>query len=315
MSITTLAPKRTYKSQIIKPESKQEWLVYRTQDITSTEVSALFGCSPYMSLYELWHRKAEGIATEIEENDRMKWGTRLQDAIAYGIAEDQGWNVRRMLRYLRFPELKAGSSFDFEVVKQDSVLEIKNVDSLAFRDGWLVDEDGQVEAPPHIELQVQHQMFVSKKSHAYIGALVGGNQIHLLHREANPAIQARIEEVIADFWTSQEKRIAPKPDFNRDANFIASLYGYAEPGKLLEVGADFCNLAGQYRDVSAQIKALEETKAGLKAQMLMQVGDAEKAIGPNFSVSLGMTKETLVEAFTRKPYRNFRINWKKEAKA
>jgi putative phage-type endonuclease len=314
MSTQTLAPKRAYKTQIISPEDKQAWLVHRSHDVTSTEVSALFGCSPYMTKFELWHRKKNGLVVEIEENTRMKWGTRLQDAIALGIAEDQGWNVRRMMRYLRFPELRAGSSFDFEIVKADSVLEIKNVDSLAFRDGWLV-EEGEVEAPPHIELQVQHQMFVAKKSRAYIGALVGGNDIHLLPRQANAGIHAAIEEEVQKFWLSIEANEPPAPDFVQDAAFICQLYGYAEAGKVIEVGhlPDLMNLAERYRATSEEIKKLEGEKEGLKAQILMQLGEAEKATSPSFSISAGMIAGTKVE-FERKPYRNFRINWKKTKK-
>lgn len=72
---------------------KQEWLKKRLDDITSTEVSALFGLSPYSTEFELWHRKKSREVVELASNERMVWGSRLESAIAGGIASDQGWEV------------------------------------------------------------------------------------------------------------------------------------------------------------------------------------------------------------------------------
>ncbi len=49
----------------------------RVQDITSSEISALFGLSPYKTAFELYHEKRAGEVMRIEENTRMKWGKRL----------------------------------------------------------------------------------------------------------------------------------------------------------------------------------------------------------------------------------------------
>src|SRR3989304_3721530 len=99
----------------ISPENKEQWLEERTKDITSTDIAALFGISPWTTAYELWYRKKDRLIVEIEENQRMKWGLRLQDAIAAAIAEEQGWHIRRMDEYGRIPELRVGSSFDFSI--------------------------------------------------------------------------------------------------------------------------------------------------------------------------------------------------------
>ncbi|MCK5561232.1 MAG: YqaJ viral recombinase family protein, partial [Thermoplasmata archaeon] len=159
--------------QIINPSNEKEWLELRTQDITSTEIGALFGISPYVTEYELWHRKKNQTIVDFEENERMKWGTLLQDSIAAGIAEEQGWQIRRMDEYIRGSELRLGSSFDFsiepdEANKDKALLEIKNVDSLIFKQQWLKNEEtGKLEAPLHIEIQVQHQLLVSGRQYAY----------------------------------------------------------------------------------------------------------------------------------------------------
>lgn len=289
------------------PESKQDWLNLRAGDITSTEIAALFGISPYMTKFELWHRKRARQVVELDENDRMKWGTRLQDAIAAGIAADTHWTVKRKDEYMRIPELRIGSSFDFE--GHSFLLEIKNVDGLVYRNQWENDE-----APPHIELQVQHQMLVSGHDRAYIGALVGGNAVTLIARDRDDTIFDAIKFQARMFWESIDAGTPPEPDFERDAEFISQLYKQSSPGKVLDAGADLVvqNLATQYRDLGEQIKQLESSRKGVRAQILTHIGDAEKAVSDQFTISARTVAATQVEAFERKAYRDLRITWKKE---
>lgn len=299
--------------ETIAPADKQAWLQLRTKDITSTEVSALFGISPYLTKFELWHQKKEGVVVSIGENERMKWGNRLEDSIAQGIAEDQGWKVKRMKNYMRNPELRLGSSFDYSV-EPDGILEVKNVDSLAFRDGWIINEDGSVEAPPHIELQVQHQLLVSGRKVSHIGALIGGNRVVLLKREPDPAIIERIKQEVAHFWKTIDDSTPPAPNFAKDAAFIAKLYGYAEVGKVMESDEKIEALAAEYRGHAEAEKEAEAGKKAAKAELLMIMGDAEKVKGAMFSISAGMVGPSHIE-YDRAGYRNFRINWRKEKKS
>jgi len=335
-----------HAAEIIVPKDEAHWLGLRAEDVTSTEAAALYGISPYSTLFETWHRKKDKAVVEIEINDRMKWGTRLQDSIAAGIAEDQGWKIRRMDEYMRLPGLKMGSSFDFAIEEEHEVwrepdrledgikaggiytvgpykakeyrgiglLEVKNVDSLAFMDGWLVTEDGQVEAPPHIELQVQHQLAVSGRSFAYIGALVGGNRVVLIKREPDLEIIEDLKKRVASFWFSIVSGVEPKPDFKRDAGFISRLYSYAEPGKIFAASDEtFTTLMLKYKEAALIEKQAGEDKDAVKAQILMAIGDCEKVRGEGFSIDCGITAGGPV-AYERKPYRRFKPSWKKEVK-
>lgn len=314
------------KQQIIVPDSKEEWLKLRTEDVTSTEIAALFGVSPYITHFELWHQKKARTVVAIEENERMKWGTRLQDSIAQGIAADNGWPIRRMDEYIRNSILRIGASFDFSIEPEardrvsinligpdHGLLEIKNVDSLAFRDGWLIDDETGVEAPPHIELQVQHQLMVSQRSFAYIGALIGGNRVTLIKREPEPRIFAAIEKEVGKFWASIEAGIAPAPDFQRDAEFIATLYGYAQPGKIMDARGDTMleTKVLLYRKYGAEEGEAEQKKKAVKAEILTIIGDHEKVIGDTFSITAGVCPEAPI-AFIRKPYRMFKPTFKKQ---
>jgi len=330
----------TMKRLITTPTNKSNWLELRAKNINSTDVAALFGISPYQTEFELWHRKHSGEQVEIKENERMKWGSRLESAIANGIAEDKGWQVEPFKDYISLPELKIGSSFDFKIKQSktqitqakiadpndpgdfgnkrhvsyqqvDSLLEIKNVDSLAFKNGWQADDDGNVEAPLHIEMQAQHQMLVSGFKECYIAALVGGNSVKLIHREADEKIHGAILKKVAEFWQSIEKGIAPQPDFERDAEFIKHLYSYAEPNTVIGSNDHIDRLVMAYKEQSDILKRAEEKRDAVKAELLTIVGQAEKVKGEGFTISAGVVSEATV-SYTRRAYRTFKVSYKKE---
>lgn len=300
------------KREILTPKNKEEWLVLRSRNINSTDVSALFGLSPYTTEFELWHRKKTGIYSEIIASERMLWGTRLESAIAKGIAEDQGWSIEPMKEYISLPDYRIGSSFDFRI-GQDKILEIKNVDALTFKNSWQVDDAGNIEAPPHIEIQVQHQMLVSGFEHVYIGVLVGGNQVHLIHRTASKEIQDAILTRVNEFWNNVDKGVEPTPNFERDHDFIKQLYNFSEPGTEIQPTDHIDELAMQYKEISQHVKELTEKQDSIKAELLMILGTAEKCKGVGYTISSGMVGEAHVN-YIRKPYRNFRISYSKGSK-
>ncbi len=305
--------------QVITPDSEDHWLALRSQDLTSTEIAGLFGCSPYTTLFELWHRKRDRTVVDFQPTERMIWGTRLQDSIARGMSEDNGWQIRRMSEYLRIPDLRVGSSFDFSIVSlgesgdgEIGLLEIKNVDSLAFRGGWIEHDNGTIEAPPEIELQVQHQLMVSGRKVAFIGALVGGNRLVQIKREPDPKIIGAIQDRVDSFWKSIERGQEPNPDFSRDVEFIARLCGFAQPGKVLDARGDceIKELVARYKEAGDQLKELEKIRNAVKSRILLEIGLAEKVIGDTFTISAGMIGPTTV-SYERQGYRNFRINFKR----
>lgn len=325
--------------EYILPDNEEHWLNLRSKNINSTDVAALFGLSPYCTELELWHRLAGSFTAEFKENDRSMWGKRLQNSIAHGIAYDRAWNVREFKEYAQDTELRMGSSFDFAVtegvpikkldVKKDgdkllgveisekpqpdiAILEIKNVDSLIFKDGWIIDGDN-IEAPPHIELQVQHQLALTGLPRAYIGALVGGNRVMIIERIPDEKIIKQIKARIARFWESIISKEPPKPDFEKDAEFIAKLYSFAQPGTCRDGSSDarLTELAGIYRDASQLEKTAGTHKAAAKAEMLTLIGDSEKVLGNGFSISAGVVGPSPMN-YIREGYRNFRVFWKKQ---
>lgn len=309
--------------------TESEWHALRAQDITSTDAPALFNLSPYQTRFELWHAKQSGEVQVIDPSDRMLWGTRLQDAIAAGIAEDQRLVVRRMDEYVRLADGRMGSSFDFQITGVlpgspfapifdelgPGVFEIKNVDSLAFRNGWKVDDDF-IEAPPHIEVQVQHQQLVSGMRWSLLGALVGGNRYELLERRADDSVHRGIVSGARAFWASIAAGQAPDPVMPDDADAVIRLNQFAEPGKLYDARNDaaVCALVSEYHAFGEAKRDAEEKQKVRKAELLARIGDHEKVLLDGFNVSCGMVGPAEIKAYTRDGYRLVRVTAKKAAK-
>lgn len=302
--------------------TEAEWLQHRSKDITSTDVSVLFGLNKYTTLFELWHAKKSGDSLDFTETDYIRWGQRLEETIANGVAEDNGWVVHPFKEYVSIPTLRIGSSFDFKMARktdtgntEEGILEIKNVNQFIFKDEWEKDGEGNIEAPPHIELQVQHQMLVSGHKYCVIAAFINGNSIKLIERKADKEIQDAILEKVAEFWKSIEDNVEPKLDFTRDAKTIAKLYGYAEPGKIYnaEENSDMLTMVKDYYEAGQIIKDLEAKRSEIKSRILIEIGDSEKVVSPLFSISAGTVGPAEV-AYTRQGYRMFKINPKKELK-
>lgn len=302
--------------QIIPYTTQEAWLEARAQDITSTEVSALFDLSPYTTHFELWHRKKDQTYVKIKETDRMLAGKVLEPAIAELVSIKTGWKISPKKEYIREPELKIGSSFDFEIIEPEkAILEIKNVDGMVFKDQWAMEDDGTITPPHHIEMQVQHQMLVSGYTKAYIGALVEGHTVHIIERSLDYTVASAILKKVKAFWRSIDDNKPPEPNFKTDSEFIASMFNFSEPGKVIDIAEDqeITELASLDKNLSQQMKILEEQRKEIKAKILMKLGDAEKAIGNGFTISSGMVGPATV-SYEREGYRTFRINWPRAKK-
>lgn len=295
--------------------TEAEWLSWREQDLTSTEAAALFDSSPYATEFELHHVKTGRLTKDFEDNDRTRWGRRLEAAIAAGIAEDLGLIVEPFKVYGRIPELRMGSSFDFKIVGlapgaapnvyRDAfetfgpgIMEIKNVDGLQFRRAWL--EDGEeIEAPPHIEIQVQHQLEVAGLDWAIIAPLVGGNTPKPMLRLRDKEVGALICERTRRFWDRIDAGVTPEPHYVEDAGTISRLY-VDNDGSSLDLTSNprVYELCKTYKAAGVDEKAAVDRKKGAKAELLTIIGAAKAVRGAGFSISAGTNKET-IRAYNR----------------
>jgi len=280
-------------TETIPVTDKQSWLQTRLQDITSTEVSALYDLSPYITEFELYQQKKDQKVVEISDNERMFWGRNLESAIAHGAAESMGWDISKFDVYMRNPETRLGSSFDYKihsVEDGDGILEIKNVDAVAYRNNWK-DDGVNIEGPEHIELQIQHQMEVANLDWTALVCLVGGNTQKIIYRDRDRQIGKDLTEKVKAFWDRVDAGTPPKIDYLRDAEYvIKKLRNQAEAGVILAADEDMDKLVDEYDIVSREYYALGKTRDAIKAQILDLSQNASKIISANGTISCGISK-------------------------
>lgn len=271
---------------------EQEWLALRRRNINSSEVAALFGLSPNTTEYELWHRKAGLLAEADVVGDRVEAGQYLEPAIAAWAASRFGWEARPFKDYYEIGAERIGSSFDWEILDWPDdpltlcgpgILEIKNVDWLQFRLKW--NDDGDLMAPPHIELQVQHQLLVSGCQWAVIVVLVGGNDLRMTVRVRNEVIIGKIRDRCAAFWSSVDAGMPPDPDYTRDGDAIRALYARPDPRAAMppETHSRAMELVAAATAAAGRKKVAEAEESAAKAEIMYLLREVEVAVFPDGS--------------------------------
>jgi putative phage-type endonuclease len=308
----------------IQALSLEKRLELRKNDITSTDVSCLFGQNPYKTIYQLWLEKAGYKQDDRVPSNYMQWGTALEEAIAKEIARERGWTIVSALWYDRDSTLRIGSSYDYFITgKEEAILEIKNVSEMSFKKGWTAIGDNEYEAPTHIELQVQHQLMVSGLKKAYIGVLVGGNKHYVIERNAIESVHQAIIQKVKEFWDSVERNIQPDPNYERDSALILdNIKTDLKNDTLFPSREDklYQNIV-KYRENKNKIGVLEEECNALKCKILLESNSFKKIDCGDIIVTISdvsgnegtlITPEMIGQRYgARKPHRGIRVVEKK----
>jgi len=289
------------KPTIHKNLSEQEWLELRRKNINSSEVAALFGHSTYTTEYEVWNIKAGELEDQFTMNDRVEAGQFLEPSIAAWAAHKLGCEARPFKDYYELPTARTGASFDWEIIFWDDapegcegpgILEIKNVDFLQFKGSfkagysdrkWNDDDPDNILMPAHIELQVQHQLYVSGRSWAVIAVLVGGNDLRFIFRKRREDIIEKIVSRIAAFWKSIDDNVCPNPDITRDHDTLRALYAVPDPRAALEEGVleEAMDALASAKAAAAEKKAAEKVEKEAKTRLMAVMKTAELAVLPD----------------------------------
>ncbi len=300
--------------------NKQDWLENRLLDITSTEISCLFNCNPYQTEFELYHQKKDKVVINLEDNERMAWGRRLEDSIAQGCAASQGWEVEPFDVYMSDPHNRMGSSFDYRITSERElgIMEVKNVSEYIYKSKW-IEENDNLEAPPHIEMQLQYQLHIANIEWGCIVALVGGNTQKLIIRRRDREMGKIFETKVKEFWDRVKSGTPPDANYDRDSNYmIKSLFNHADPSLIMNADEDMDKLIDDYHAINKEYVSLGKTKDSIKAQILEKSLGSSKIISKYGTINCGMTKGSQGKFITpdmvgtyinpRKGFRQFKFN-------
>jgi len=301
----------------IKFQTEAEWHAIREVHIGGSDVASLFnwwiapdgsqtachvyeqppegarfgGClSSFKSSYRLWMEKAGKLMPDtFLENERVQAGIHFEPAIAAWAQERwPEWKIRKVRRYIEHPDFSGwGASLDYEErVKGSPPVEIKNTDSMVYRDEWAEDDGEVVGLPLPYLLQIQSQIGAAGASHGWILVCVGGNQLKRGLIERHEPSQKAIAEAITAFWRGVEADAEPTWLASYEA--VGRLYAAGRAGsEALDLSGEdeFAGLCAAYTEAKARDKDIAAEVDHLKARIGRMLGESTKAFGDGWSVS------------------------------
>lgn len=254
------------------------------------EDASPMGCVGYSTGYRMWFEKAGAIEPEdLDDNERIQAGHFLETAVmAWAQDKWAPWKLRNVRRYIGHKTVaRMGASLDAEEFQAPRrPVEVKVIDGWIFKNAWEADGDQIVTPPMRITLQTQAQMACTGKDAAWIMALIGGNRLCRGLVEAHAPTIERIEAAVAAFWAAVDAKQKPDPVY-ADIETIGELY--RDGDKSLEANLYGDNrmptLASRYQRLNGIVKRAETLREKTKAEMLLKMGHATKAVGDGFKLS------------------------------
>jgi len=272
-----------------------EWHALRARHIGGSEVAALFDAQPAYALskFALWQVKKGNAKPPPVGNERVTWGLLLEEAIAKGVSMKCSWAVRKG-GYVADPTtVGLGCTLDYEIETDPDedgrgALELKNVD-------WMIHKRQWGDEPPlHILLQHQHQLAATGYSWGAVGALVGGNDLHIYRYRARPKLIDEIRRRVADFWASIDRNEPPDPDGSDGAmNVLRQLYPETVDDGPIDMTSDneLPGLCATVLTLSKDRIAREKDEKNAKAKIMAKLGAHRRAICEGFAINLQVTPE------------------------
>lgn len=290
--MTTTAQKLPQETREIIPiESEEQWLSLRVPDLTSTMISGLVDASPYCTPFEIYHAKKSNLHVPFEKNERVKKGNRGEQYCAQEVSEKTGWPIRKIDEYIRIPDERMGSSFDYEIQHPEKgwgILELKMVDFFQYKEKF-----SEEECPPHIEIQLQHQLECADRySWGMIAVFTGIYDYIPYIRDRDYQMGKNLRAVAKKFWADVDAGNEPKIDYYRDSEVLSLLYKDAGGEPVDKTGDIELEAAiAKHVRLGNEIKMMTEDRDAAKAEIHRRLENAGGAYTDRFKVTTGWTKD------------------------
>lgn len=276
----------------IVPRDDTHWHELRRTHIGASESAALFGLSPWLTPWQLYHIK-RGALPGMTDNDVLRTGRHFEPAIASFAAEKFDLRLQKVHRYISDDTTQGmGASLDYETSEGERMpAEIK---MSLFGDGWEWEGDRLTDAPEHYVIQCQHQIAVTNTQAALLIAWAGFN-VRTMVIPRSDAIIGELRTRISAFWADVKAGNEPPVDFTMDGDQLATLAATLRYKDVVINDPDFALLCEMQKDAAAAKKAAEEKADELKARIMKRIMDEAAVEGgtakvvaraPGYKISL-----------------------------
>lgn len=269
--------------------------LFRARHVGGSEVSALFGANPWLTEFELWHRKRGSIATPefnairpdgTPENEPIYWGVKLEAAIIEAAKERYGYADREDTGPLSNGHGLGGHPDRRATCPQRGsiILETKMVD-------WLERKKWGEEPPLHYLLQGNTYAGLDQVCGFDMLVLVGGNALERIQYDFRPKLFAAAEARTDAFWQGVAEGREPKPDYSRDGDALKEVYS-AQGDETVDLSGDnraaIC--AAEYLVAAEEEKLAKARKDAAQAELIDKLKTAAVGFADGFTIKATAVK-------------------------
>jgi predicted phage-related endonuclease len=289
--------------------SRDQWLGLRRADVSASQVAALFGLHPYLTVFGLNAEKS-GVEMPAPDSEAsvIRRGNALEQVVADEVKRQRpDWDIVKATFYVRDTEARIGATPDFIVSSggRRGVLQVKTVGSSKFRREWRNGSD-EIAPPFWIMLQNATECMLDAEFGAIAALVIGEYQFdtHVVLIERRRSAEDRIRRAVRAFWRAHDAGIEPQADYGRDGDFIALLYPTATPGKIVDLRTNdrISRLLERHELEAILLKEAKARKDAVDAEIRHLMADAEFGIVDGWKLSL----KTTCRAETTQPATQFR---------
>ena len=271
--------------KIIRPATHQDWLEERKKGIGSSEAGTIMGVNHFDTPFKLWRRKL-GIDGPVQINEAMDLGHHMENAVATMFASKTGAFIVEssagdwLAVDTKYPHRRVSPDRLFyypdeeHTKKNQHILECKTT-SVA------VDKE---DIPEYWYCQLQYQMGVMGVKSGALAWISSSPRLNFGYVEVQfnePFYKALVEAIDSFWYVNVTKAVAPEDQNSEDTLLRCPV---AMEGEVVEADDAVQDDYNGLKQVTASIKALEETKAALEDSLKKAMGDAETLITPSGTV-------------------------------
>jgi predicted phage-related endonuclease len=262
---------------------RAEWLSWRKQDVTGSDVGALCGVDPRPERTPAWvYWEKRGMTKPKSDNAVMRRGRWLEDAFPRAVRDLRPeWKLMKPNVYWRDPELRLGGSPDYLIEGDErgpGVFEAKTIEADMYEKYYTAET-----VAPWVALQLMTYIILGERSWGAVGTLVLGYRrcdLEIYEMDRHAGAEEKIRETVTTFWRDVEDGREPPLDYTRDAALLSLIFPREEPGKIIDLHSDneLPRILGK-RDIFIRLeKRFKERREALDAEIKHKVGDAERAL-------------------------------------
>ncbi len=249
--------------------NRDDWLRERLSGIGGSDAPAVLGLSKWRTPLQVYLEK-RGEAPPADENEPMRWGTRLEPLVRQEYADRTGRAVALPDGLLRHPR------YDWMLATVDGLTDdgrLLEVKTARTAEGW--GEPGTDEVPQVYLIQVQHYLTVTALPVADVAVLIGGQDFRIYEVPADAELQELIVEQEAEFWRAVKEGTPPNPVSLAD---MQARYGRASRSAAVKADDPTLDAIAHLRRLRIEREEIEAEEEIAKAAIMAALGEADTLV-------------------------------------